>query len=105
MKKYFLLYCVLFMFACSSQDNQCIEEKKEDFIERNQKRSLTHIYIFQQDNITYHIFDEGIAFDAIATVFDENCTAVCAYGGFRLNNDMPCDDYQSGINRAQQIWP
>ena len=78
---------------------------KEEFISQNQDQSFTFIYTFEQGNITYYIFDNGIAFDATASVLDEFCRTVCIYGGFRLNNNLPCDDFQEGINNARQIWP
>lgn len=78
---------------------------KEEFITQNSERNFTFIYEFEQDGEQYYIFDNGVAFDAIAVVLNEACETVCSYGGFRANNPNPCTDYQDGINRARQVWP
>ncbi len=75
----------------------------DEFIENN--RNSTFIYEFKQDGSQFYIFDGGIAFDAIATVVNEDCMTVCTYGGLRANNPNPCTLYQESINNARQIWP
>ena len=91
--------------SCSSGRSDCAQEMIDDFIEMNEGRSFLFILEFEQDGETYLIFDNGIAFDAIATVVDENCQEVCRYGGFRPSGGAPCEEFQEGINRARQIWP
>lgn len=101
----FLAGLFLINTACSDTTPSCIEDRIKAFKTQNQGRSFTFIYTFEQKGKQYYIFDNGIAFDAIATVVDEDCTEVCSYGGFRANNPNPCDDFQEGINSAKQIWP
>ncbi len=93
------------MYACTKEKNKCVESMIEEFIDANQDRGFTFIYQFEQDGETYTIFDNGIAFDAIANVINAQCQVVCSYGGFRANNDNPCTRYQDAINQARQIWP
>ncbi len=78
---------------------------KKEFIERNQDRTFTGISVFELDGEEYYIFDDGVAFDAIATVVNSQCEEVCNFGGFRANSPLPCDEYQGGINRARPVWP
>ena len=96
---------MFFFQSCSDSTPDCIDDRIDEFTSQNQERSFTYVYQFEQDGDTYFIFDNGIAFDGIATVFDKDCNEVCNYGGFRLNNDKPCDAYQEGISRAEQLWP
>ena len=95
----------LFNNSCTDDRPSCIDDRIDEFTSQNAQQSFTFIYEFEQDGNQYYIFDNGIAFDAIAEVLDENCQLICTYGGFRINNPDPCDQFQEGINNATQIWP
>ena len=104
-------YCVLFVLslqilnACTDNPSDCINTMIEEFKKQHQDRGFTFIYEFEQNGETFYIFDSGIAFDAIATVLNSDCETVCIYGGLRVSDPMPCEEYQNGINNASQIWP
>ena len=91
--------------ACSDDTSDCIEDMKQEFISQNEGVGFTGIYTFEFEGESFYIFDDGVAFDAVATVLDKECNLICSFGGFRIDNDMPCDTYQEAINNAQQIWP
>ncbi len=95
----------LLIVSCSDSTPSCIDVMMDEFITQNSERNFTFIYEFEQDGEQLYIFDNGVAFDAIAVVVNEDCETVCSYGGFRANNPNPCTDYQDGINRSRQIWP
>ena len=61
----------LFISSCTDDTPSCIEDRIEEFTSQNAQQSFTFIYEFEQDGNQYYIFDNGIAFDAIAEVFDE----------------------------------
>ncbi len=96
---------LLLLVSCTESNTDCIDRMKDEFITQNSERDFTFIYEFEQDGEQYYIFDNGVAFDAIAVVLNEDCDSVCSFGGFRTNNPDPCTDYQNGINSARQIWP
>ena len=102
--KYFLILPLLVLFSCSD-DSACIEDRIQEFSSQNEGINFTGIYQFIQDGETFYIFDDGVAFDAVAEVVDADCNLVCAFGGFRTQNDTPCEEYQEAINNAEQIWP
>jgi len=103
-------YCITILFLvllsrCTDSESACIEDMIGEFVGLNEDRGFTFIYRFEQDGEQYYIFDSGIAFDATASVVNEQCEVVCTYGGFRPGSDMPCDEFQASINDAKQIWP
>jgi len=101
-----LLFCVLFFFLVScSGTPSCIEDRKEEFISQNTDRPETYILTFEQNGETFYVFDEGIALDATADVFDSECNFICEFGGFIAVGALPCEAYVDGLRRAQQIWP
>ncbi len=103
---FIVILTALFSFqSCDESTPSCIEERIDEFTRTNDGRGFTFIYEFTQDGEQYHVFDNGIAFDAIATVVNSSCETVCSYGGFRANNPDPCTDFQESINNAKQIWP
>ena len=105
MKHIIFALLIMLSISCSEEANRCIEDMKEEFISQNEDIGFTGIYTFELDGQTFHIFDNGVAFDAVATVLDEACNLVCTFGGFRIENNTPCDMYQDAINNATQIWP
>lgn len=104
-----IIASLIVLSSCTDSNNEineCLTDKTEVFKKENQDRGFTFIYTFEQDGMTYTIFDSGIAFDATAEVVDDNCNVVCTYGGFRMVGDIDerCDQYQEGINRAVITW-
>jgi len=77
----------------------------EDFQILNDGRDFTGISTFDMNGETFYVFDSGVAFDATASVVNEECEQVCVYGGLRGNSPLPCDAFQEGINNSRQIWP
>jgi len=95
----------VFLMACTEDEPNCIDDMIEEFKSAQADRSFVGIYQFQLEGETFYIFDSGVAFDATASVVDEECQQVCIYGGFRANSPQPCDDFWDGINNSTQIWP
>jgi len=93
------------MAACTSEEPACIDMMITVFQQEHEGRTATGIYTFELDSETFYVFDNGVAFDATASVVNSSCDQVCVYGGLRGNSPQPCDDYWDGINNSTQIWP
>ena len=100
------LLSILLLMSCNPSDEEtCIDEMINEFVQRQMDRSFVGISRFVLDGETYYVFDSGVAFDATASVVDESCNQVCIFGGLRSNSPQPCDDFMDGINSAELIWP
>lgn len=98
-----VLLCISIISCSDSPD--CIEERITAFQQENEGRPFTYIYRSNQEGRTLYIFDNGVAFDSIAEIVDEDCNSLCNYGGLRPQDDTDCEAYQSIIDDAEQIWP
>lgn len=102
--KLFSCILLLIIMSCSGTPS-CIEDRKEEFINQNRDRAETYILTFKQNGENFYVFDNGIAFDAVADVLDSECNFICEFGGFKPTGALPCEAYVDGLRRAEQIWP
>ncbi len=105
----FLLVCTLLIFGCTDDDfskeiPKCIQENINDIANGEVWNPPAKIYSYQYNEQKVYYFPPRCC-DIQSTLYDENCTFICAPdGGITGNGDGQCPAFFAERTDEKLIW-